>query len=96
MTDIVEIARKRDDRIRTHWEGCEEQHTECLIAKMADEIERYRAATPCYAALWDETDRRVSAEKEIERLRSVLEEIAKGTAATWISDRVHEALGDRL
>lgn len=43
MTDLVAIARKRDDRIKTHWEGCEEQHTECLIRKMADEIERLRS-----------------------------------------------------
>lgn len=45
MTDLVKIARSRiDGSQRTHWEGCERDHTECLIQRMADEIERLRAA----------------------------------------------------
>ena len=41
MSDLVQIARQRiDDTHRTHWEGCERDHRECLIQRMADEIER--------------------------------------------------------
>ena len=51
MTDLVKLARQRiDDRIRidvpgrhTHWEGCERDHHECLIQRMADQIERLQA-----------------------------------------------------
>lgn len=44
MTDLVVLARRRvsDSTARTHWEGCERDHTECLIQRMADEIERLR------------------------------------------------------
>lgn len=45
MTDLVKIARERvaaTDQ-RTHWVGCERDHRECLIQRMADEIERLRA-----------------------------------------------------
>ena len=43
MSDLVTIARQRiDDTQRTHWEGCERDHRECLIRRMADEIERLR------------------------------------------------------
>ena len=42
--DIVELARSREqDPGKTHWEGCESAHYECLIQCMADEIERLRA-----------------------------------------------------
>lgn len=41
MSDLVKLARSRiDDTQRTHWEGCERDHRECLIQRMADEIER--------------------------------------------------------
>lgn len=41
MSDLVQIARSRiDGAQRTHWEGCERDHRECLIQRMADEIER--------------------------------------------------------
>lgn len=41
MTDLVFIARRRTQvDSRTHYPGCERDHTECLIQRMADEIER--------------------------------------------------------
>lgn len=41
MSDLVKLARQRiDSTQRTHWEGCERDHRECLIQRMADEIER--------------------------------------------------------
>ena len=41
MTDLVLIARRRTQvDSRTHYPGCEREHTECLIQRMADEIER--------------------------------------------------------
>lgn len=44
MSDLVKIARERIDDTRvTHWVGCERDHRECLIQRMADEIERLRA-----------------------------------------------------
>jgi hypothetical protein len=44
MTDLVKLARQRiDDTQRTHWEGCERDHRECLIQRMADQIERLQA-----------------------------------------------------
>lgn len=47
MTDLVDLARSRvDSTQRTHWEGCERDHRECLVQRMADEIERLRALLP--------------------------------------------------
>ncbi len=44
MADLVRLARQRiDDSPRTHWQGCERDHRECLIQRMADEIEAQRA-----------------------------------------------------
>lgn len=44
MSDLVKLARQRiGSTQRTHWEGCERDHRECLIQRMADEIERLRA-----------------------------------------------------
>lgn len=44
MSDLVKIARARVTDIQsTHWEGCERDHRECLIQRMADEIERLTA-----------------------------------------------------
>ena len=41
MSDLVVIARQRvSDRLTSHWVGCERDHVECLIQRMADEIER--------------------------------------------------------
>lgn len=41
MSDLVKLARQRiGSTQRTHWEGCERDHRECLIQRMADEIER--------------------------------------------------------
>ncbi len=44
MTDLVVLARRRvsGSPAQSHWEGCECDHTECLIQRMADEIERLR------------------------------------------------------
>jgi hypothetical protein len=43
MSDLVKIARARvTDFQQTHWEGCERDHRECLIQRMADEIDRLR------------------------------------------------------
>lgn len=45
MSDLVKIARQRiSPVVSTHWEGCERDHIDCLIQRMADEIERLRAA----------------------------------------------------
>lgn len=45
MSDLVKIARERIDGTQaTHWVGCERDHRECLIQRMADEIEHLRAA----------------------------------------------------
>ena len=44
MSDLVVIARQRvSDRLTSHWVGCERDHFECLIQRMADEIERLTA-----------------------------------------------------
>lgn len=40
MADLVTLARLRnDDNHRTHREGCERHHRECLIQRMADRLE---------------------------------------------------------
>ena len=44
MSDLIKIARERLDGTQSsHREGCERSHPECLIQRMADEIERLRA-----------------------------------------------------
>ncbi len=45
MTDLINLARERVVAIdsRTHWVGCERDHRECLIQRMADEIESLRS-----------------------------------------------------
>jgi hypothetical protein len=41
MSDLIAIARKhRSLNLRTHYEGCEADHIECLVVKLADEVER--------------------------------------------------------
>lgn len=41
---LVGLARQRVSVERqTHWEGCEREHRECLIQRMADYIERAEA-----------------------------------------------------
>ena len=71
MSDLVQIARSRiDDTQRTHWEGCERDHRECLIQRMADEIERLRA-TLDRQQLSYEREREID-QDEIERLRNEL------------------------
>lgn len=67
--DLVQIARQRiDDTQRTHWEGCERDHRECLIQRMADEIERLRATLERQQLSY-EREREIDQE-EIERLRA--------------------------
>ena len=66
--DLVQIARSRiDDTQRTHWEGCERDHRECLIQRMADEIERLRATLERQQLISYEREREIDQE-EIERL----------------------------
>lgn len=44
MSNLVKIARARATDIpQTHWEGCERDHRECLIQRMADEIDLLRS-----------------------------------------------------
>lgn len=65
--DLVQIARSRiDGAQRTHWEGCERDHRECLIQRMADEIERLRATLE-RKQLSYEREREID-QDEIERL----------------------------
>ena len=65
--DLVQIARSRiDGAQRTHWEGCERDHRECLIQRMADEIERLRATLERQQLSY-EREREIDQE-EIERL----------------------------
>ena len=65
--DLVTIARSRiDGAQRTHWEGCERDHRECLIQRMADEIERLRATLERQQLSY-EREREIDQE-EIERL----------------------------
>lgn len=44
MNRLVKLARERvSDQGQTHWVGCERDHRECLIQRMADEIEKLSA-----------------------------------------------------
>jgi hypothetical protein len=49
MSDIVELARHHRHIAATHYEGCEADHIGCLVEKLADEVERLRAALRWYA-----------------------------------------------
>ena len=42
MSDLIKLARSRTAVIQTHWDGCERDHAECLIQRLADELERTR------------------------------------------------------
>lgn len=45
MGDIVKLARStycKDTQI-SHWRGCEDMHSDCMILKLASEVERLRA-----------------------------------------------------
>lgn len=45
VNDLLRLARTRiDTSQRTHYEGCERDHRECLIQRLADEVERLRGA----------------------------------------------------
>jgi hypothetical protein len=44
MSDLIAIARnQRRLNLRTHYEGCDADHIECLVVKLANEVERLRA-----------------------------------------------------
>jgi hypothetical protein len=44
VTDLVRLARDWPvDDMRTHYDGCESAHGECLLMRLADEVERLRA-----------------------------------------------------
>jgi regulator of replication initiation timing len=44
MDDLLTIAREKIYyKHRSHYDGCERNHFECLVRRMADEIERLRA-----------------------------------------------------
>lgn len=76
MSDLVKIARERIDDTRvTHWVGCERDHRECLIQRMADEIERLRAERDEHAH-WrrDLADKLHDRETDIIELRRQLAE----------------------
>ena len=62
------------------------------LAWKDDEIERLRIERDEARKTTREWSENCGA--EVQRLRSVLQEIADGTAATWISDHIREALGD--
>jgi hypothetical protein len=44
MNRLIKLARTYEERIGTHWLGCEEHHRECLIVKLADALEQAEAA----------------------------------------------------
>jgi hypothetical protein len=64
MSDLVKIARVRVGTERTHWVGCERDHTECLIQRLADEIERLRTDVTTFMKAANEEA------AEVERLRA--------------------------
>jgi len=43
MSDLVKIARTYVPFQTTHFDGCEREHIECLVQRMADEIKRLTA-----------------------------------------------------
>lgn len=45
--DLVTLARERKFKHRTHYPGCEAEHFECLVGKLADEVERLKALIIC-------------------------------------------------
>ncbi len=103
MSDLVKIARQRiDDTQRTHWEGCERDHRECLIQRMADEIDRLRAAQGTLREAWTEID---LLSVDIERLRAALvaameivkeDRAAFAMANIWPDGRMDNDDGDVL
>jgi hypothetical protein len=69
MLDLVKIARSRTQHLKlgTHWDGCEEHHFECLIQKMASEIERLRLM------VWDG---QMQHDEDVEKFRKFAQYIA--------------------
>jgi hypothetical protein len=50
---------------RTHWEGCHERHYGCMIARLADEVERLRGTN-------------ARQERELASLRDACQRLADG------------------
>jgi len=102
MSDLLKLARTfKQEHLdyETHWDGCESQHVECLVIKLADEIEKLRNASDLDGELIS------NMHDEAERLRGLLREYldadnellnAQGvTYAYWETNweqRVREAL----
>lgn len=43
--ELIELARSKPDRAGvTHWDGCEVEHLECLLRKLADAAEAWMLA----------------------------------------------------
>lgn len=81
------------EQVKTKEELLEFKRTE--IKQLRKQIEIISGADgTCYAALWDETEKRENAEKEIEQLRSENERLWSLCRNVFGSDRfVREALG---
>jgi hypothetical protein len=102
MSDLVKLARQRiDNDQRTHWDGCERSHRECLIQRMADEIERLRATLERQQISY-ERERQLDQE-ETERLRAQIadaEVLAEYGRDDGLRDRVYVGAwlspGDRI
>jgi (p)ppGpp synthase/HD superfamily hydrolase len=100
MNDLLKLARTfKQEHLdyETHWDGCESQHVECLVIKLADEIEKLRNASDLDGELIS------NMHDEAERLRALLREYAdvvrlvregKPVPLAYLEDRIREALGD--
>ena len=100
MSDLLKLARTFKQEYldyETHWDGCESQHVECLVIKLADEIEKLRNASDLDGELIS------NMHDEAERLRALLREYAdvvrlvregKPVPLAYLEDRIREALGD--
>lgn len=76
--DLVRLARQKTFGMRTqHYEGCENDHAECLMVRLANEVERLKAEVK---RLKSERDEAVQDEK---RLR-VLIDHARQDEARWV------------
>lgn len=102
MNDLAERLKAENDKLIHDIQAPDGYTWEWHCQRKDEEIERLRKTLDDHldseAAETRRADRERAraraAEAEIERLKAVLEEIAEGTAATWISDRVREALGE--
>ena len=88
--DLVILARERKFKHRTHYQGCEAVHFECLVGKLADEVERLKALIICLSRPCEGDSALVLEDKERDaiatiwrekRLREAHKAAAKGGAA---------------